>query len=860
MYMRSRLARDTPKCRDQERGVDFRLNNPRLKCLPRHPPQLLYDSSSTHIHLETGRFLFHRRSLSALFRTRAPALTLLVCLNSAVLHASTVPAGALIEIRLQQEINSYSTQSGSPVQGVVIAPVTVHGEVLIPAGSMIKGIVKTVHRVGVGLIRETATIDFQFQQLLLPDGSVIPIATRIAEIENARESVDKLGRIRGIRSTATPGYRAAGLLTSLAAVDPIALVFSTAAFATMLRFSDPEIRFPVGTELLARIMENVEIAGRPEDATPKVTNSDGERDSMMSLVRRMPFRTRTYLEHTPSDLTNLLFAGTLESMERAFVAAGWVTSANVTAATRYKMLRALAENQSYHEAPMSVLMLGDKRPVLTFSKTLNTFSKRHHLRIYDADENWAGQPVFTAAATQDIGIGFSAKHRGFTHLIDDHIDNERAKALNDLIFTGCVDRAETLDRPWVLANSKNATGQKLITDGAIAILVLNECRNPRRFDEHIGDIPGPYRGNQALRIGRQTLLTVRNDLVRGNFVWQGVNAAFDARKFLRSRAGYNRDPRPERSVAVAGESYTADENAEYPLRRVPSFRMPAADAARENFLDPSIKRTEAVIRGPSDWCVPSVELGFGAGAGIFSNSSAGAEGVIISGKNTRTGGRYQFAVTAGNRISPGWVTGGTVTLNTTRWLSHELGFRYQRGSFRLGLVGVDMVGADVVKNLEEQSVGILTREFSYNTVFHFRPREKRFRPYVSTGPAIELTHLTDAPFLKARGLFRYGLNNVGMLKSAYNFGSAPPLEGGGIFAAGAQLGGGIKYRVQDHWMFRLDYRSTMTRRPDFLKKSLVSAAEAENYTNDFQLDPISNLSTKGRLGQQRLTMGFSFTF
>ncbi len=783
-----------------------------------------------------------------------------LCLFFTALQAATIPAGALLEIRLQQEINSYSTSAGSPVQAVVIAPLTVHGEILVPAGSLVKGRVKTVHRVGAGLIRETATIHLQFDELLLPDGSVAAIEAKVTEVQNAREKVDKQGQIRGIRSTATPGYRAAGLLTSLAAVDPIALAFSTSAFALMLRFSEPEIRLPTGAELLMRVTESVEIPEQYQEQIPKVTDDDSERRGMMSMVRRLPYRTRALLGHQQSDLTNLVFAGSLDSIERAFEAAGWVAAANSTAATRYKMLRSLAENQSYVEAPMSVLLLAGKRSVLRFSKTLNTFSKRHHLRIYDVEKKWGGLPVYTAAATQDIGLGFSSRNRGFIHLIDDNIDNERAKILNDLLFTGCVDRAETLSRPWVPVDAKNATGQFLVTDGGIAIVVLNDCRNPRRFDERVGDAPGPYRGNVALRIGRQTFLTIRNDFVRANFLWQGVNGVIDARKFFRSRAGYNRDPRPERRIMVAGESYIANEDGQYPMLRFPSMRGPVVGGDRNGFLDVEVMPKSTSRRDPSEWCTPSVELGITAGGVLFSNASAGAEGLVVSGKNKSTGGQYQYAITAGNRISSGWVLGGSVTVNTTRWISHELGFRYQRGAFRLGLVGVDMVGANVVQHLEEQSVGLLTREFYYNTMFHFRPREKRFRPYVSTGPAIQLTHLTDAPFVKARGLFQFGLNNVGMFKAAYNFSNAPPLEGGGIFQGGGQMGGGFKYRIQDHWMFRLDYRSTFTRRPDFLAKSLVSAAEIENVASDFKLAPIANTSTKGRLGQQRLTAGFSFTF
>ena len=45
---------------------------------------------------------------------------------------------------------------------------------------------------------ETAAIHIQFDELLLPDGSVTAIDARITEVENARETVDKQGQIRGI--------------------------------------------------------------------------------------------------------------------------------------------------------------------------------------------------------------------------------------------------------------------------------------------------------------------------------------------------------------------------------------------------------------------------------------------------------------------------------------------------------------------------------------------------------------------------------------------------------------------------------------------------------------------------------------
>ena len=105
-----------------------------------------------------------------------------------------------------------------------------------------------------------------------------------------------------------------------------------------------------------------------------------------------------------------------------------------------------------------------------YAKTLNTFSKRHHLRIWTTQQTWNGQQVWTSSSTHDIGIGFSRKDKTFIHLIDSNIDNERAKVVNDLIYTGCVSGVQLVTRPWLPKDAKNGTGEELTTDGRIAVL------------------------------------------------------------------------------------------------------------------------------------------------------------------------------------------------------------------------------------------------------------------------------------------------------------------------------------------------------------------------------------------------------
>ena len=91
---------------------------------------------------------------------------------------------------------------------------------------------------------------------------------------------------------------------------------------------------------------------------------------------------------------------------------------SLTAESTYATIRSVAENQGYKSAPMSILLLGGQPPAYAYAKTLNTFSKRHHLRIWPSSLPWNGQTVWTSSSTHDTGIGFSKKNKTFIHLID----------------------------------------------------------------------------------------------------------------------------------------------------------------------------------------------------------------------------------------------------------------------------------------------------------------------------------------------------------------------------------------------------------------------------------------------------------
>jgi hypothetical protein len=121
---------------------------------------------------------------------------------------------------------------------------------------------------------------------------------------------------------------------------------------------------------------------------------------------------------------------------------------------------------------MSTLLLEGEPPEMVFQKQFNTFAQRHHLRIFKRPERFEGREVWACAATHDIGIDFSPENRTFIHKIDSHIDRERAKVVFDLMFAEKVEGIALVERPRVPTSSANATGDKIETDGRMAILLL----------------------------------------------------------------------------------------------------------------------------------------------------------------------------------------------------------------------------------------------------------------------------------------------------------------------------------------------------------------------------------------------------
>jgi hypothetical protein len=399
-------------------------------------------------------------------------LAAIVCLSTfSVLpgFALEAPTGTEIEMRLRTKVSTQSSKPGDAVEGVVIAPVVAGSQFLIPAGSTVRGAVEKA--VQSRQPDQRSLLSLRFTEITI-NGTRHEISSQVASIDNAHEKIDDQGLISGILASET----ATGRLDT--GIDRVAEKYSglgdflRAAKNAVLKPADTDITYDVGVELRLRLLAPLQLAAPSGPGPGAGAGPIPDENALEALVARESFQTIAQSPPKPSDITNIMLIGTEDEVRNAFREAGWSAAASLSGRAKFETFRALAEDRGYNEAPVSILLLDGKPPDMVFEKLNNTFAQRHHLRIWLRQASFLGKPVWALAATHDIGINFSEADRTFIHRIDSQIDNERAKVVTDLLFTGRVQGVDLVDRPNVPLKSQNATGDTLETDGKMAVMLL----------------------------------------------------------------------------------------------------------------------------------------------------------------------------------------------------------------------------------------------------------------------------------------------------------------------------------------------------------------------------------------------------
>ena len=487
---------------------------------------------------------------------------LFVCLCATLGHGSDPPSrGRPLWVRLTSPVSSYSAHPGDPVHAILTEEVEYDGEVVLPVGTQVDGVVRSVRKVGWGIRHETAALRLEFNQAVTPQGESVRLSTTVAEVENAREEV-KRGVIDGVCSSDTPQGRITSRYKYLPKLNPypdLGLIAFKVAFPI---FPEPEIYLPSGTDL--RLKLESDLSGLnplgPPAANPVDVAEQVELEHLAQSIRQHTTTSRM----VDADLVNLAFLGSREQVESAFRHAGWNTSDVSSKRTFINSFYAFLNDSGYAKAPMRPLLLDGKLPDMSFQKSLNSYAKRDHLRIWQWPSSEKGEPVWLSSSTHDTGATLSVKYHRFLHHIDPYIDEERSKVIRDISLAGCVKSVFFVSRPSVHSFSQNAIGDLVRTDGELAVVQLQDCHPTVPGVVTTVSNPGFKPGNKAFRYIRREILTVRSDIWRANIIYGSYQLGSMAVEALRHHPAVA--PVEEESTVAARTIQTTPASASNPER------------------------------------------------------------------------------------------------------------------------------------------------------------------------------------------------------------------------------------------------------------------------------------------------------
>jgi len=472
-----------------------------------------------------------------------PFLVLLaLSLSSATPTAAAcehIAAGKTFWVRLMDPVASYSSKLGTAVRAVLIQSPECDLAPVFPAGIEVDGQISAIRKVGMGLIHDTASVEIQFDRIVTASGTVIPIASQVVEVDNAREAV-RNGVIRGIRATNTPQGRITSRLIHMPTFNPYTDM-GLIVYRALTVLPEPEIYLPPGTDLRLRLNVPLYVGDQPELPRASFQMDEYERGDVEMLLEHASDRTTTR-GGKDADLVNVLFVGSREQVEDAFTAAGWLPADHNSKHAFFKQFSAFLTLSNYPNMPISRQMLNGQVQDLNWQKSFNAYGKREHVRLWSQTRTVQDQPAWLAAYTRETSAVLSVKYHKFIHHIDRNLDDGVNMLVRDLSLTGCVEAVRQLPRPELPQILVNSTGDEMKTEGNLTVVHLKDCQQPTIQYTHSNPLIPIRPRSRIARYFRSQILVYKSDVIRGNMIYSAFDLTrMSVRSFRHRHDGSNAD-------------------------------------------------------------------------------------------------------------------------------------------------------------------------------------------------------------------------------------------------------------------------------------------------------------------------------
>jgi len=410
----------------------------------------------------SNRFL-STRLLTFLVAGAVTCLTLFQAEAAAKPGYQSLPEGYALYLRLEAPVGTTVSHLHGVVKARIIREVDSGNRVLIPLGAEVQGRIEKL--IPSSSATDRARLLIRFDKLIIPGNPAVTFAGHISEVENARENVLQDGTIQGVLASDLPVSHLEDAMGKLAGQDSELSKYEQKAFGK----SDTSINYGAGTDLTLVLDKPLSLAEMPPSGSFNQLPS-GVPYAVARMLQGAPQRA-SGKDGRPGDPLNLVVVGNISEIRDVFKQAGWGEAERKTGKAVWDTVRAVAGDQGFGGAPVSDLYLFGHREDLAFEKGLNTFLKRHHLRLWrTAATTPGGREIWLGAATHDTGLDV---HPGVvSHEIDPDLDAERTKVGADLRVTGRVAAEGLVTCPDPLSQGLTATGGTWKTEGRLLVIDL----------------------------------------------------------------------------------------------------------------------------------------------------------------------------------------------------------------------------------------------------------------------------------------------------------------------------------------------------------------------------------------------------
>ena len=210
-----------------------------------------------------------------------------------------------------------------------------------------------------------------------------------------------------------------------------------------------------------------------DEARGERVDTIGELIDWSSQQARCTSNCRGSVEGDP---LNLLIVGSREVVRQCF-GGKWDDAEAISFATCLKTAKAFLLDSAYRYSPVSSLFVDGKIQDLALQRARASINERIHLRLWLANLNLDGTPVWIGQVSRDIGIRFTTKTWNLTtHRIDPDVDEARDYVVDSLADGGRLAKMSYLPGCQAADDEnprRNLTGDTYVTDGKRALLILS---------------------------------------------------------------------------------------------------------------------------------------------------------------------------------------------------------------------------------------------------------------------------------------------------------------------------------------------------------------------------------------------------